>query len=139
MIVDIHSHLYPQCYLDDLRRATSRLGWSRPPDRSGWSCTPTRRLRKGCGAPRLSPEFYDPAARLAAMDRAGVDVSVLSLGNPYQGHSAGDAAGRAAAVNDELATICDRSGGRFRMFAAVPDRDLAAATAELARIGGRPA
>ena len=139
MIVDIHSHLYPQCYLDDLRRATSPPRVVEDAGQEWLVLYADQETAKGARGARLGPAFYDPAARLAAMDRAGVDVSVLSLGNPwYQGHSAGDAAGRAAAVNDELAAICDRSGGRFRLFAAVPDEDLAAATAELARIGGRP-
>ena len=139
MIVDIHSHLYPRCYLDDLRRAT------RPPrvvEAAGQErlvLYADQETAEGVRGARLGPAFYDPAARLAAMDRAGVDVSVLSLGNPwFQGDSAGDAAGRAASVNDALAAICDRSGGRFRMFAAVPDGDRAATSAELARIGGRP-
>jgi aminocarboxymuconate-semialdehyde decarboxylase len=139
VIVDIHSHLYPQRYLDDLRRAT------RPPrvvaaaGQEWLVLYPDQETAEGVRGARLGPAFYDPSARLAAMDRAGVDVSVLSLGNPwFEGHSAGDASGRAAAVNDELAAICDQSGGRFRMFAAVPTGDLAAATAELARINGRP-
>jgi 2,3-dihydroxybenzoate decarboxylase len=73
--------------------------------------------------------------RLAEMDAAGVDFSVLSLNSPGIQAEAdpGKAVSAAAAVNDFLATVVAEHPGRFGGFAALPLQDPGAAAKELDR------
>lgn len=73
--------------------------------------------------------------RLAGMDAAGLDVQVLSLNSPGIQAEAdpATAVGRAAAVNDLLATTITAHPTRFAGFAALPLQDPHAAAKELER------
>ena len=73
--------------------------------------------------------------RLQEMDRAGVDVAVLSLNSPgIQAETdAGVATEGAARVNDFLAEVIDAHPTRFAGFAALPLQDPSAASKELDR------
>ena len=73
--------------------------------------------------------------RLEEMDRAGVDVAVLSLNSPgIQAETdSGVAADGAARVNDFLAEVIDANPMRFAGFAALPLQDPQAASKELDR------
>jgi 2,3-dihydroxybenzoate decarboxylase len=75
------------------------------------------------------------ALRLAAMDKAGIDIAVLSLFQPgIQGErDTATAIRKAKAVNDMLAERIARHPARFRGFAAVPMQDPQEAAAELER------
>lgn len=73
--------------------------------------------------------------RLQEMDRAGVDVAVLSLNSPgIQAETdPGTATKAAAQVNDFLAEVIDAHPTRFAGFAALPLQDPLAASKELDR------
>lgn len=75
------------------------------------------------------------ALRLDAMDKAGIEIAVLSLFQPgVQGErDTATAIRKAKAVNDTLAERIARHPARFRGFAAVPMQDPRAAADELAR------
>jgi 2,3-dihydroxybenzoate decarboxylase len=75
------------------------------------------------------------ALRLDAMDKAGIEIAVLSLFQPgIQGErDAATAVRKAKAVNDTLAERIARHAARFRGFAAVPMQDPREAAAELER------
>jgi 2,3-dihydroxybenzoate decarboxylase len=75
------------------------------------------------------------ALRLDAMDKAGIDVAVLSLFNPgIQGeHDTATAIRKAKTVNDTLAERIARHPARFRGFAAVSMQDPREAAKELER------
>jgi 2,3-dihydroxybenzoate decarboxylase len=75
------------------------------------------------------------AARLAAMDDAGLDVQVLSLNAPgiQAEKDASVAVSRAKAVNDLLAETIANNPDRFAGFAALPLQDPQAAAKELER------
>jgi 2,3-dihydroxybenzoate decarboxylase len=74
------------------------------------------------------------AARLAAMDAAGIDRQVLSHGAPSsQKLPIEIAATLTAAVNDRLAKVCAAHPQRFAAFAALPTVDPHAAADELER------
>lgn len=75
------------------------------------------------------------ALRLAAMDRAGIEIAVLSLFQPgIQGErDTATAVRKAKVVNDTLAERIARHPARFRGFAAVPMQDPRAAADELER------
>ena len=73
--------------------------------------------------------------RLDAMDKAGIDLAVLSLFQPgIQGErDTATAVRKAKAVNDTLAERIAKYPTRFHGFAAVPMQDPREAAAELER------
>jgi len=75
------------------------------------------------------------ALRLDAMDKAGIDLAVLSLFQPgIQGErDTATAIRKAKTVNDSLAERIARHPERFRGFAAVPMQDSREAAGELER------
>src|ERR1700744_3893882 len=101
MRIDVHAHYWTDDYvylLVDLGKADAGAA---------------RGLGAGGGA--------ELEARLRLMDRAGVELQVLSAcpQGPY--FAAGEKAARAARfVNDQYAELVQRQPGRFRAFAALP-------------------
>jgi aminocarboxymuconate-semialdehyde decarboxylase len=58
------------------------------------------------------------------MDQHGIDVSLVSLANPWIDFLQGDAAANVAVeLNDELQAICENSKGRVRGIATLPVRN----------------
>jgi aminocarboxymuconate-semialdehyde decarboxylase len=85
----------------------------------------------------VTPAMTDLAARLDAMDAAGVDVAVLSLSTPNVFFLPAPAqAGLARRMNDAYAQAMADHPNRIRAFAAIPMDDPDAALAELHRALG---
>jgi aminocarboxymuconate-semialdehyde decarboxylase len=114
MSIDVHAHFWTDAYLDKVAAL-------------GKTDTAAQRGR-GAG------DGGELEARLALMDRAGVDIQVLSA-SPQLPHGPDRAAAADAAryVNDQYAELVDRHPGRFRAFASLPLPHIDAAAAELAR------
>jgi gamma-resorcylate decarboxylase len=84
----------------------------------------------------LSSKLLDVhGARLAEMDRGGIEIAVLSLNsNAVQGvYDVGKAIAIARKANDALAAAVAKRPDRFAALAALPMQDPEAAAAELAR------
>jgi predicted TIM-barrel fold metal-dependent hydrolase len=86
---------------------------------------------------------WDPAVRVAEIDRSGVDAEILypSPRVLIAICTTADPALHLAIVqayNDWLAEFCDYDLARFRALPILPNRDRAAALAEIERVGGRP-
>jgi len=123
-IVDVHSHFYPRDYLTLLRRIVENDG-------SVWGSAVQRLL-----ATRLTvnPRMVDIGAHLDDMDRAGVEVQVLSLSIPHvYFDDEADAVEAARIVNDTLADLCARHPTRFKGLAVLPLPHFGAALKELDR------
>ena len=73
--------------------------------------------------------------RRRLMDRAGVDIQVLSAAPqlPYSEENADGADAAARYVNDEYAALVSLHPDRFRAFAATPMPHIDAAIAEMSR------
>ncbi len=114
MRIDVHAHYWTDNYLGML------VGL-------GKTDTATQR---GIGA----GDGAELDARLRLMDRAGVDLQVLSPAPqlPY-GADANLAAAAARYVNDEYAAVVAAHPDRFRAFAATPMPDIEVAIAEIRR------
>jgi 6-methylsalicylate decarboxylase len=114
MRIDVHAHYWTDAYLDLL------VGL-------GKTDTATQR---GIGA----GDGAELDARLQLMDRAGVDLQVLSAAPqlPYCA-DAGRAVVAARHVNDEYATVVSAHPDRFRAFAATPMPHIDASIAEMNR------
>jgi aminocarboxymuconate-semialdehyde decarboxylase len=114
MRIDVHAHYWTEAYLDML------VGL-------GKTDTATQR---GIGA----GDGTELNARLRLMDRAGIDLQVLSAAPqlPYGGYA--DLAVTAARhVNDEYAAVVSAYPDRFRAFAATPMPHIDASLAEINR------
>jgi predicted TIM-barrel fold metal-dependent hydrolase len=114
MRIDVHAHYWTDAYLDmvvDLGR----------------SDTATQRGIGAGGGSELD-------ARLRLMDRAGIDIQVLSAAPqlPY-GDDAARTTTAARYVNDEYAALVSSHPDRFRAFAATPMPHIDAAIAEISR------
>jgi aminocarboxymuconate-semialdehyde decarboxylase len=114
MRIDVHAHYWTGAYLDML------VGL-------GKTDTATQR---GIGA----GDGAELTARLRLMDRAGVDLQVLSAAPqlPY-GAYADRAVAAARHVNDEYAALVAAHPDRFRAFAATPMPHIDASIAEIDR------
>ena len=114
MKIDVHAHYWTQDYLDlllDLGKADAGAA---------------RGLGAGGGA--------ELAARLRLMDRAGIEMQVLSASPqmPYA-EDKGKAARAARFVNDQYAELAERYRGRFAAFAALPMPHLEESVGEMGR------
>jgi aminocarboxymuconate-semialdehyde decarboxylase len=114
MRIDVHAHYWTDHYLDMLTAL-------------GKSDTATQR---GIGA----GEGDELDARLRLMDRAGIDLQVLSAAPqlPY-GVDAEQAVAAAHYVNDEYAAVVSAHRDRFRAFAATPMPHIGASLTEMTR------
>jgi predicted TIM-barrel fold metal-dependent hydrolase len=114
MRIDVHAHYWTDAYLDMLVAL-------------GRTDTATQRGIGAGGGAELE-------ARLRLMDRAGVDMQVLSAAPqlPYGGDTA-RALAAARYVNDEYAAVVTEHPDGFRAFAATPMPHIDAAIAEIAR------
>ncbi len=129
MIVDVHSHFFPDRFLRALEREGLAQG-VRGEDRSGeWIIWSSPRQ-----SARIGPVFYDVAERLAALDRWGITVQALSLSPPML-YWAPPELGRelAAVFNEDLASICRAHPDRFVPLATLPLQDVEGALVEAAR------
>ncbi len=114
MRIDVHAHYWTDAYLDLL-------------EAMGKTDTGTQRGIGAGGGAELE-------ARLRLMDRAGVDIQILSAAPqlPYSGDES-RAVAAARYVNDEYAALVAAHPDRFRAYAATPMPHIDASIAEMAR------
>lgn len=124
MKLDVHNHVIPRSVLDLVRADASfgvdiTDGWWRGPDHVPFE---------------LAEIFYDPKARLAGLERAGLDGAIVSpvvaLFMYRLGHEPAERFART--VNEGLAEFCSAAPGRFFFMATAPMQDVAAACSVLA-------
>ncbi|KAH8895615.1 hypothetical protein GQ53DRAFT_856370 [Thozetella sp. PMI_491] len=117
LVVEVHSHLFPAKYIELLKNRTeipyirifpllnNLCLRNRPPQNTS---SPSR----DGTSPKLPPgrtlhlHYYDMPEKIAFMDHHGIEVSVISLGNPWLGFLPSDTA-RAIAVeiNDAAKSV----------------------------------
>jgi aminocarboxymuconate-semialdehyde decarboxylase len=132
-VVDLHNHIVTEDVVGFLAREGGRLATRISGTREG------RFVQIGDAAVRpLHARMCDPSARIADMDRLGVDVQALSC-TPfvlYADAPADLALAVAQANNDSLAAVARAHGDRFAPLASVPLQAPEAAARELARAAG---
>jgi aminocarboxymuconate-semialdehyde decarboxylase len=129
MVVDVHSHFFPDRFLRALDREGGRHGArieSRGNERIVWS-SPRQ-------PSRIGPVFWDVPERLAALDRWGITVQALSLSPPML-YWAPAALGRelATVFNEEIAAIARAHPRQFVALATLPLQDVEGAVQEAER------
>jgi len=131
MRFDLHTHYYPASFFELIRNTPGEFSFGTDP--TGRTIIRHRGARFfGVTAP-----MTDPALRLDAMDRVGIDVEVLSLSTPnvFFAEPAGQAE-VARIVNDAYAELIARHPSRFKGFASIPMDAPDAALRELDRALG---
>lgn len=69
----------------------------------------------------IGPEYYDVRQKLAFMDAHGIDISVISLANPWLDWlPSEEAAETARRVNDDVERMCAEHEGKLFAFGTLP-------------------
>jgi aminocarboxymuconate-semialdehyde decarboxylase len=125
---DVHTHHAPAAYFELIERSGGDFSFAIDP--SGQTIIRYRGSRFfGVTAP-----MTDAALRLADMDRAGIDVAILSLSTPNVFFAEGATqAPVARMVNDTYAELIAAHPERFKGFASIPMDEPDAAVRELHR------
>ncbi|CAK7218003.1 hypothetical protein SEUCBS140593_003396 [Sporothrix eucalyptigena] len=133
LVVDVHSHLYPTAYIDLLKKRTDipyvrpfpptnqLCLCNRPPQNTSKTSADAATTSKVPPGRILHPHYYDVSEKLAFMDHHQIDISVLSLGNPWLDFlPAETAASIAVEINDATNDICLPHADRLFFFGALP-------------------
>lgn len=141
-IVDIHTHVYPPSYIS-LLESRSSIPYIRsfPPSRDlRLVILPAEDTESTSRGRPVGPDYYDISAKIAFMDTHGIDISVISLANPWLDFlPAATAAATAQTINDEIETLCNRHPGRLFFFATLPlSAPAPAILAEITRLRSLP-
>ena len=129
--VDVHSHVFPREMLDLIRARPDDFGMRFENVGGG------ERLARTDG--HTSPmfgEFHDVDAKIAGMDRKGIDISVISP-TPmiyYYWLAADRALAASRVINDGIARMVAEQPSRLRGMATLPIQDADAAVTELERV-----
>jgi aminocarboxymuconate-semialdehyde decarboxylase len=131
MRIDIHSHVIPPRILDQIARSPGAFA-------ARLEGEPHARKvihEQGYAYP-LFDEFHDPEAKLASMDRKGIDIAVISPAPPMFYYWADiDVAVKAARlVNDGVADMAAAKPERLRGMATIPLQHPDAAIEEMERV-----
>lgn len=128
MRVDVQCHVFPKAYAELLLKYGTDFKAMRAPDKYLFDF-------KGNQFLAMADAEYDPASVLAAMDRAKIDLSLISCTIPDPGLLPAEFAAEAARVaNDEIAELICRYPDRFSGIAFLPWNVPDAALPELERI-----
>ena len=124
-VVDIHTHVYPPAYMALLRSRTEvPYVRSFPDDPSAGDrlvILPAEDTASTSRGRPIGPEYYDISQKLAFMDAHGIDISVLSLANPWLDWlPSSTAANTAREINDDLERQCSQHEGRLYAFGTLP-------------------
>jgi aminocarboxymuconate-semialdehyde decarboxylase len=134
--IDIHAHIVPESFIDIL---ATEVPDARPRVESrddGWYFS----YPGGRVSGPFPAGMFDVGARLADMDRDGVDVHALSIPPPQFQYRLEPAAAAAHArlYNDALVDIARAHPDRFVVLGTLPMQDVASAIAELERLVSVP-
>jgi aminocarboxymuconate-semialdehyde decarboxylase len=127
--IDIHTHLYPEPYLDLLR---SREAFPRIRTSADGEVIET--VIEGRGFP-LSAGFWSVDEKLAFMDRWGLQKSLVSIGNPWLRFidDTEESVAVARELNNQYAAIA-KTQSRLEALGVLPSWDLDGAVNEVERL-----
>lgn len=125
--IDVHTHLYPQTYLSLLR---ARRNYPRVVEAGDGERFEV--VAEGQGVP-LSPAFWSVEEKFAFMDRSGLSMSLLSLGNPWLRFITDqeEAATVARQINKEFTTLVEAHSTRLNALGVLPSWDIETAAKEI--------
>ncbi|KAJ9157920.1 Amidohydrolase [Pleurostoma richardsiae] len=131
LVVDVHTHLYPNAYIELLKSRTE-IPYIRPLPPTNQLCLcnrpPQNSSSNSSGASSklppgriLHPHYYEVSEKIAFMDHHEIDISVISLGNPWLDFLPPEEGGPVAKdINVATNEICNQHPGRLFFFGALP-------------------
>jgi aminocarboxymuconate-semialdehyde decarboxylase len=129
-MIDIHAHLFPRIAHEEAAAADARAPWlADHGDGTGHIMIGHERYRP------VHTSLWDPQARLAWMDEAGVDIQLVCATPVMFGYAweAARASTWAARMNDLALQFCAANPRRLKPLAQVPLQDIDAACREATR------
>jgi len=113
--IDVHNHLYPMAWLQQLEKMSNpKLVKTGPTSYLAYQ-------NDVIVAHIDRPGHYDPAARVEDLDKAGLDVQILSQTIPsVELLPAAEGVTWAKRINDDMAAICQKYPGRFYFYITLP-------------------
>jgi aminocarboxymuconate-semialdehyde decarboxylase len=122
-VVDIHTHVYPPSYIE-LLKSRSSIPYIRsfPPSPAlRLVILPAEDTESTSRGRPVGPEYYDINKKIEFMDTHSIDISVISLANPWLDWvPAAEAAKAAAGINNEVNEECGKFPGRLFAFGTLP-------------------
>ena len=138
LVVDIHSHIYPPWFVDWFRERDEVPCVVE--DAGGDRLLLFAAEDGSASGPHLTDEYTTVAAKLAFMDRHGIDRSIVSLGNPWLDvFEPGPSVEMGRAANQRLAVLEAETDGRVMGMGILPRAEpdtVANAIEEVARTPG---
>ena len=105
MVIDFQAHIFPEAYLDEMKRVSGAVVLEPPDPYSGMSYFYDKKL--GCRINTATFQGQNIERRLEHMDRLGIDIHVLTIPAPAADRFEGDnATGLAQSANNAVAAIC---------------------------------
>lgn len=128
-VIDIHTTLYPQIWLDYLekRKASPTLERTGP--------TSMKIYVNGYPVSHIErPGHYDPEARIKDLDRAGIDTQIVAVSVPsVETIEPREGAEWAKRINDYFAEMTQKYKGRLYAYMTLPYQDADATLREIDR------
>jgi aminocarboxymuconate-semialdehyde decarboxylase len=125
-VVDVHTHVYPPAYMA-LLRSRDAVPYVRSfpdspnPTQERLVILPAEDTASTSRGRPIGSEYYDVEEKLAFMDTHGIDISVLSLANPWLDWLPSETAAQTAReINDDVNTMCASKPGRLYAFGTLP-------------------
>jgi uncharacterized protein len=132
MVIDFQAHLFPEPYINEIRRRDGAVILEEPDPYSGMTYFYDKKLK--CRINTAIFQGRDIDRRIEHMDRFGIDIHVLTIPAPGADRfERDDAVGIARAANDAIAEICRKQPKRFIGFFTLPTSSITAALDELQR------
>jgi predicted TIM-barrel fold metal-dependent hydrolase len=132
MVIDFQAHLFPEEYIDELKRRDGAVILEEPDPYSGMTYFFDKKLKS-----RINTAIFqgrDIDCRLQHMDRFGIDIHVLTIPAPGADRfDRDDAVAIARVANDAIAAICRKHPSRFVGFFTLPTSSVSASLNELER------
>ncbi|TKA29150.1 hypothetical protein B0A50_03660 [Salinomyces thailandicus] len=124
-VVDVHTHMYPPAYMK-LMRSRDKIPYVRsfPDDPAAGDrlvILPAEDTASTTRGRPIGREYFDVNEKIAFMSKHGIDVSVISLANPWLDWLPSDTAAETARlVNDDVESMCAQHEGRLYAFGTLP-------------------
>jgi predicted TIM-barrel fold metal-dependent hydrolase len=119
MVIDVHSHLYPQRYVDFLRARSAVPRITGEPGRERFLIFEAE--AKSYGGRPIDSTYWEVGEKLSFMEHHGIDQSVISVGNPWLDPiPIDDGVELARQLNDDLASLEAQTGGRLCGLGVLP-------------------
>src|ERR1044071_9745555 len=132
MIIDFQAHIYPEAYIDEMRRMDGVVILEEPDPNSGMTYFYDKKLKCRINAATFGGR--DIERRIEHMDKLGIDVHVLSIPAPGADRFEGQGAAKLARIaNDAIASLCTKYPNRFVGLFTLPTASIAASVDELER------